>query len=144
MNTAKVASAIAGVLGSEVKAPTEVDPNSVLSYDMIGFGSGIYFGKLDKSLRELADKLPQANGKKAFIFSTSGQTGDVKEKFHRALREKLLAKGFTVAGEFNCGGFDTYGLLRLGGGLNKGQPNQDDLKKAEEFAQSLNQTEVKG
>jgi len=138
-NTEKVASAIAAVLKAEVKVPADVDLNSVSGYDLIGFGSGIYFGKPDKTLLELADKLPQAKGKKAFIFSTSGQTGNVKDKFHRRLREKLQAKGFTIAGEFNCGGFDTYGLLKIGGGVNKGHPDQDDLKKAEEFAQSLNQ-----
>jgi flavodoxin len=138
-NTEKVASVIAGVLKAEVKAPSDVDPNGLADYDLIGFGSGIYFGKLDKTLLEIAEKLPQVTSKKALIFSTSGQTGDVTEKFHKKLREKLQAKGFTIVGEFNCGGFDTFAFLRLGGGLNKGRPNEDDLKKAEEFAQSLNQ-----
>ena len=33
--------------------------------------------------------------------------------------------------------FDTYGLLKIGGGIKKGRPNEDDLKQADEFALSL-------
>jgi flavodoxin len=105
---------------------------------MVGFGSGIYYGKLHKNLLELADKLPQVAGKKAFIFSTSGGPAKEKEpKFHKHLREKLQLKGFSIVGEFNCAAFDTFGPLRLFGGANKGRPNEEDLKKAEAFAQSL-------
>jgi flavodoxin len=55
------------------------------------------------------------------------------------LREKLESKGFSIVGEFNCTGFDTYGLLKITGGIQKGHPNEEDLKLAEEFAQSLKQ-----
>jgi flavodoxin len=137
-NTAKVASVFAKTLDAEVKAPAEVDPNGISEYDLVGFGSGISFRKHYKVLLDFADKLPQVTNKKAFIFSTSGQTGKT-EKFHQLLREKLQSKGFEVAGEFNCAGFDTYGLLKIGGGIKKGHPNEDDLKEAEKFAQSLSQ-----
>ena len=137
-NTAKIALAIAGTLNAEIKTPSEVDPNGFSEYDLIGFSSGIYFGNLQKSLLELADKLPQVTDKKAFIFSTSGRTGNAS-KFHKRLREKLQAKGFNIVNEFNCAGFDTFGPLKLVGGTNKGRPNEDDIKQAEAFAQSLNQ-----
>ncbi|HWQ78445.1 MAG TPA: hypothetical protein VN381_06500, partial [Anaerovoracaceae bacterium] len=48
------------------------DPKELGDYDLIGFGSGIYSGKNHESLLELADSLPQADGKKAFLFSTDG------------------------------------------------------------------------
>jgi flavodoxin len=137
-NTAKIALAIAGPLKAEIKTPSEVDPNGLSEFDLIGFGSGIYFGNLQKSLLELADKLPQVTDKKAFIFSTSGRTGNAS-KFHKQLKEKLQSKGFNIVGEFNCAGFDTYGPLKIVGGINKGRPNENDLKQAEAFAQSLNQ-----
>lgn len=121
-----------------MKAPAEVDPNGLSEYDLVGFGSGISFGKHYKVLLDFAEKLPQVASKKVFIFSTSGQTGKT-EGFHKLLREKLQSKGFEVAGEFNCAGFDTYGLLKIGGGIKKGHPNEDDLKEAEKFAQSLAQ-----
>jgi flavodoxin len=137
-NTAKIALVFASTLNAEIKTPPEVNPNGLSEYDLIGFGSGIYFGKHHKVLLDLADKLPQVTNKKAFIFSTSGQTGKMS-KFHQKLREKLQSKGLNIVDEFNCAGFDTYGLMKIVGGLNKGQPNEDDLKQAEVFAQSLNQ-----
>jgi flavodoxin len=137
-NTEKIASALAKTLGAEVKAPSEVDLNGLSDYDLVGFGSGISFGSHYKVLLDFADKLPAVTCKKAFIFSTSGQTGNTT-KFHRKLREKLESKGFTVAGDFNCGGFDTYGLLKIVGGIQKGHPDEEDLKQAETFAQTLMQ-----
>lgn len=140
-NTEKVAQVIAKTLGADVKTATEADPNSLANFDLVGFGSGVYYGKLGKELFEFAGKTPQVNGKKAFIFSTSGRTGEGAAKFHKSLKEKLAAKGFAVTGEFNCGGFDTYGLLKIGGGTNKGRPNENDLKQAEAFAQTLQRNE---
>jgi len=136
-NTEKVAQVFASNLGAEIINPNQVDPNNLSTYDLVGIGSGIYFGKHHKVILDLADKLPQVSNKKAFIFSTSGQTGNTTPKFHKQLREKLQSKGFEVIGEFNCGGFDTYGLLKIAGGLNKGRPNENDLKQAETFAQNL-------
>ena len=137
-NTEKIASVFAKTLDGAVKTPTEVDPNGLSDYDLIGFGSGISFGKHYKVLLDFADKLPPVTNKKAFIFSTSGQTGKTP-KFHQKLRETLQSKGFTIAGEFNCAGFDTYGLLKIAGGIQKGHPNDDDLKQAEAFALNLKQ-----
>ena len=137
-NTAKIALALAGILNAEIKTPSEVDPNGLSEYDLVGFGSGIYFGKHHKTLLDLADKLPQVTSKKAFIFSTSGQTGNAS-KFHKRLREKLQSKGFNIVGEFNCAGLDTYGLMKIVGGLNKEHPKKEDIAQAEAFAQSINQ-----
>lgn len=135
-NTEKIAKVIGGVLGAEIKTPNQTDPNSISNYDLIGFGSGIYFGKNHKVLLDFADKMPKVENKKAFIFSTSGQA-DNMTKFHRKLREKLQSKGFTIVSEFNCVGFDTYALMKIVGGIQKGRPNEDDLKQAEAFAENL-------
>jgi flavodoxin len=137
-NTEQIASVFSKTFNAEIKAPQEVDPNLLSNYDLVGFGSGISFGKNYKPLLEFADKLPSASGKKAFIFSTSGQTGN-GPKFHKPLREKLQSKGFDIVGEFNCAGFDTFGLLKLAGGIQRGHPNEDDLNQAEMFALSLKQ-----
>ena len=140
-NTEKVAQTLATTLGAEIKTPEQIDPNNLSNFDLVGFGSGVYFGKLDKTLLALADKLPQISNKKAFIFSTSGRAGKSAEGFHKSMREKLVSKGFTVVGEFSCPGFDTYGVLRITGGIKKDRPNSDDLKQAETFAQSLQKNE---
>lgn len=130
-NTRKVAEVIAKVLNAEIKGPEEV--NDVSAYDLIGFGSGIYMWRHHKSLFELVDRL-DGEGKKAFVFSTSGGG---KEEYNKVLKEKLAGKGFDVVGDFACKGLDKYGPLAIIGGLNKGHPDKDDLKKAEDFAKSL-------
>jgi flavodoxin len=135
-NTEKIASVIAKNLNAEVKMPSETNAEEISMFDLLGFGSGISFGHHYKLLLEWVEKLPATTNKKAFIFSTSGQTGN-GPKFHKKLRSMLESKGFCVVGEFNCAGFDTYGVLKIIGGIQKGHPNQDDLKQADFFAKSL-------
>jgi flavodoxin len=141
-NTAKIADAVARVLGAEVRTPRQVTPDEIEEYDLVGFGSGIYSARHHESLLGLADTLPQATGKKAFIFSTYGAPavaagGDFVKNNHSRLREKLQAKGYSVIGEFGCAGWNTNSFLKYIGGLNKGRPNAEDLKRAEEFARNL-------
>ena len=102
-NTEKVAKVIAKVLDAPVKAPQQVNPEELQEFDLIGFGSGIYSAKHHESLLDLADKLPQVTGKKAFIFSTYGAPAvfagrEFVENNHSQLREKLKAKGYSVPG----------------------------------------------
>jgi len=107
-------------------------------YGLIGFGSGIYDAKHHEALLDFADRLLQVTDGKAFIFSTGGITGkDKAAEDHSVLREKLLSKGYTIIDEFQCVGFNTNSFLKLFGGMNKGRPNAEDLKHAEEFAQGL-------
>jgi flavodoxin len=61
-------------------------------------------------------------------------------KNHSSLREKLQSKGYMIVDEFSCAGFNTNSINKLFGGINKGRPNAEDLKHAEEFAQNLKQT----
>ncbi len=140
-NTEKIASVFAKTFEAEVKSPLQVDPNSISDLDLVGLGSGISFGNHYKVLLDFADKLPTVTNKKAFIFSTSGQTGKTS-KFHKKLRETLESKGFAIVGEFNCAGFDTYGFLKIFGGIQKSHPDENDLKQVEVFAQSLIQTKA--
>jgi len=59
------------------------------------------------------------------------------EKLHPQLRGKLQSKGMEVLAGFSCKALDTYGPFKLTGGINKGRPNEEDLKKAREFAAGL-------
>ena len=143
-NTETIAKAFAAVLAAKIVTPQEVDSTEVAGYDLVGFGSGIDSGKHYAPLLDLADRLPQVANRKAFIFSTCGAPAfGVTQSFilknHSALREKLEAKGYTIVGEFGCPGFNTNMFLRYFGGLNKGRPNAEDLKRAEDFARGLTQ-----
>ena len=138
MNTEKVARAIAGVLGADLRIPAEVDPGEVPTYDLVGFGSGIYGASHGKPMLDLVDRLPQVEGRRAFIFSTSAIMG--KDKVagdHKGVRERLTSKGYVVLDEFACKGFNTNSFLRYFGGMNRGRPNEEDLARAEEFARGL-------
>jgi flavodoxin len=146
MNTEKVANVFAKVLGAQVKTPQQTRPGELGDNDLIGFGSGIDSGRHYKELLDFADQLPPAAGKKAFIFSTNGapaslfsesMSRDQMAKNHSLIKDKLEAKGYTIVGEFSCPGFNTNLFLKHLGGLNKGRPNEEDLKRAEEFARGL-------
>jgi flavodoxin len=137
-NTQKVAEVFAKVLDAEIKTPQQTNPEEPQKCDLAGFGAGIDSGKHYKVLLDFADKLLHVDNKKAFIFSTAGVTGEKKlSKDHSALREKLEAKGYRIVDEFQCKGFNTNSFLKYFGGINKGSPNDEDLKEAEEFAQNL-------
>ena len=139
-NTEKVAKVFANVLDAQIKTPQQVDPKGLQEYDLVCFGAGIDSGKHYKPLLDLADKLPQINNKNAFLFSTAGVTGEKKlTKDHSTLREKLETKGYMIVKEFQCKGFNTNLFLKFFGGMNRGRPNDKDLKNAEEFALDLKQ-----
>jgi flavodoxin len=136
-NTTPVAKAIAQVLKAKLVKCSKIKPSQLAKYDLIGFGSGVYAMKLHKSLLNLADKL-QCQNKKAFIFSTAGSPS-LKFIWHSKLKGKLLDKCFEIIGDFSCKGYDNFGPFKLIGGLNKGHPNSEDIKKAKEFARKVKQ-----
>lgn len=133
-NTQKVASALSAVLGSVVKEPEAVSQEEVLACDLLGFGSGIYFGQFHRRILRFVESLPPLEGKKAFVFSTSGLG---KEAYNRSLEERLIRRGCVLLGSFACRGFDTFGPLRLFGGINRGRPDEVDLENARRFAQEI-------
>lgn len=147
-NTEKIAQVIAKVLDAPIKTPQQIHPAELQEYDLIGFGSGIYDSKYHLALLVLADSLSQVTDKKTFLFSTcgapafafdGGHVNDYIIKAHSALKEKLQLKGYTVVNEFMCPGFNTNSFLKFFGGINKGRPNANDFKRAEEFAMNLTQ-----
>jgi flavodoxin len=149
-NTEKIAKVFAKVLDAQIKTPQQISPDELQEYSLIGFGSGIYSDKHHKALLDLADTLPHVTNKNAFIFSTCGAPMKFMEqdraeftryvaKNHSSLREKLQSKGYIIVDEFSCAGFNTNSVLKLFGGINKGRPNAEDFKHAEEFAQNLKQ-----
>ena len=111
----------ASALGAEAVRAADATPETVASADLVGFGSGIYFGSHHKTLLAFAASLPMEREGRAFIFSTSGRGGNRLPP--EAQRHLLVAKGYTIVGEFACKGWDSYSLLKLIGGINKGRPD---------------------
>ncbi|MFI5500034.1 flavodoxin family protein [Nocardia asteroides] len=136
-NTRKVAEEIGAVLGAKVVEPAQVSAADLADYDLVGFGSGVYWMSLDARLREFVEALPGGQGREAFVFATSGLPEPGFRPYLRNLGDQLTAKGFEVVGGFACRGLDTMGPLALVGGLNKGRPSAEDLSSARGFAEQL-------
>ena len=130
-NTKKVAQAIAQ--GRDV---TLIDASAVKSadltgYELIGFASGIYFGKFHESVLEFAkNNFPE--GKKVFFLSTYGGNSSTK-----AIEEAIRDKAPEIVGQFGCKGYDTFGPFKLVGGIARGRPNETDLENARRFFDGL-------
>lgn len=133
-NTKKIAEAMSKELKAKLVMVNKF--KGLKNYELIGFGSGIYFGKHHEQLLKLVSELPSCN-KKVFTFSTAGMPL-LRIINHHALRKRLRNKGFSLVGDFTCKGYDTYGWLKKIGGINKGHPNKKDLINARAFAKSLN------
>ena len=134
-NTRRVADAMAMELGATILAPEKVHVEQLEEYDLVGWGSGIYFGRHAASLIQLAKSLPQ-QPRNTFIFSTAGLPV-LRWWFHSSLRRALQSRGCKVVGEFNCAGWDTVGPLAWFGGIERKHPNEKDLQRARAFARSL-------
>ena len=142
-NTSQIANVIAPVINAQIVDVDKVnmenfDFSILKNYPLIGFGAGIDSGRHYKLSLDFAEKLPNLKDKKAFIFSTSAIYKEKKMfKDHSALREILLSKSLEIVGEYSCLGFNTNSFLKYFGGMNKGRPNAEDLKRARLFAEGL-------
>ena len=86
-------------------------------FDLIGFASGVYYGKLAKQVVSFAQiNLP--DGKDIFTIYTFGGAGkDVASE----LMEVADKRHCKSVGSYNCFGFDTFGPFKLVGGIKKGR-----------------------
>ena len=134
-NTAQIAHEIAGVLGADCASPAECSYSRLAGCELLGIGSGIYYGRVHDELFQWVRGLPEqyADHLRILIFSTSGLPVFAK-LWHWPVKNVLAKKGYSVIGEFSCRGFDTWGPLWLTGGLNRRHPDDRDLKRAREFA----------
>lgn len=129
-NTQKIAEAMSEVAPVTVTMLEDVKSYKLSEYDIVGFGSGIYFGKHDKELLSFVEGVCD---KKAysFVFSTSGTKS--YEKNNSALVKLLESKNKVVLGSFGCRGLDKFFIFKLGGGINKDHPNSEDFDAAQRF-----------
>lgn len=137
-NTKKVARAMSEVLNAELVKFTEVKNEDVFESDLIGFGSGVYFSKFHKSLIDFVENLEDCKKKKAFVFATAGMRKNIfLNRGVDDFKKRLERKNFEIIGDFECLGYDTYSILKMVGGVNKGRPNEKDIQRAQDFAKNL-------
>ncbi|MDY3282723.1 flavodoxin family protein [Dysosmobacter sp.] len=132
-NTKKVLDAIARGRDVTLIDAAETHSAPLEDYDLIGFASGIYYSKFQKSVLQFAEEhLPE--GKKVFFVYTCGAE---KPTYTGAIRKIAAEKHAEILGEFGCPGYDTFGPFKLVGGIAKGRPNQGDLSDAVRFFEQI-------
>lgn len=129
-NTLKIAEAMAEVAPLTVVELENAGNYRFSEYDIVGFGSGIYYGKHDKELIKFVQTLCDKPAY-SFVISTSGTNNYLK--YSKKLVTLLESKNKTVLGTFGCKGLDKFFILKLFGGTNKGRPNETDFDAAQQF-----------
>lgn len=105
-NTEKVVKAIAEKHPEvELIDATKTILKDLASYDLIGFASGVFYGKLHKTLLSfITDNLPAHN--KSFVIYTCGQDSS---SYIKAAEELIKSKDASFAGFYSCPGYDIPG-----------------------------------
>lgn len=132
-NTKKLLDAIAA--GNEVTlVDVTQNPMTDLSgFDRIGFASGIYYSKFQKTLLAYAEKYLPENKETFFIYTY----GAKKNGYTTAITEAVKKHHAKVLGEYGCFGFNTFGPFKLIGGIAKGHPDQTDMEGVLSFYKGL-------
>jgi flavodoxin len=132
-NTERIAKAMSEALGATLLTVAEARVQSAAAWDLVGLGSGIFFGKHHVQLLEFAADAPNLP-QNCFVFSTAGLKS-LSGLWHRPLVRILQRRGCQVVGQFCAPGWDTVGPLKVIGGIHRGRPNASDLQRAARFAQ---------
>jgi flavodoxin len=134
-NTRRVAEAMAVPLGAALLNVEEALAADLQTLDLIGFGSGIYFGRHHPTVLRLVQEL-KFMPPRCFVFSTAGLPS-LAGLWHWSLTRRIRQRRSEIVGQFHCPGWDTVGPLWLFGGLHSSRPNDRDLARAAEFAEAL-------
>ncbi len=113
----------------DAEAERDID---LSDYDVIGFASGIDFGKFYSCVTDIAETLPA--DKRVFAIFTCGS---VNNKMGERIREIAEKRNCAFLGKFGCKGYDSYGPFKLIGGINKSHPDSTDFKNAEKFLETI-------
>ncbi len=132
-NTRKVVEAIEKECGVEIVDATKVREKDLKEYDLIGFASGIFFTKFSEQVLNFARvNLPRE--KEVFFIATAGNP---MQMYFNSIAEIAKDKKCKERGRFLCKGFDTYGPFKIMGGIQKGHPDEAELKAAVDFYKGI-------
>ena len=132
-NTRKLVDAISEKYPVALIDATAEKQTDLSQYDLIGFASGIDFGKFYGPVEAfLKNNLPR--NKQVFFLYTCAMD---RKGFTENLEEEARKTGSEILGAYGCRGFNTYGPWKLMGGMNKGHPNEKELAGAVRFFEGL-------
>ena len=122
-NTRKVAEAMAEAIGVEARS---IDSPLEEKVDVLFLGNSYYAFTIDPEVRDFVSKLSKDKVGKIVNFGTAAMMKSTYKKV-RSVADTVgipvLDKEFHCKGEFK--------------GMNKGRPDQNDIKAAREFAASI-------
>ena len=131
-NTIKIVDVIATILDADTLSVEDAVQENLTGRNLIGFGSGIYWTRIDRKIYEFAALLPK--GCHTFMFITSGMGFNIMLRLYwYFIKTNFDRLGVNLVESWDCRGFDQYPLLKWMG-LSKGHPNADDMKSAQQFA----------
>ena len=132
-NTRKLAEAISSRYKITLIDAVRQETADLSGYDLIGFASGIDFGRFYEPVERFLERnLP--DGKRVFFLYTCAKPDD---RFTGRMREKALQRNAILLGTYGCRRYNTYGPLKLIGGMNKGHPTAEELDGAIRFVKTL-------
>ena len=132
-NTKRLVDAIAKANQVVLIDVTRTPETNLSSYELIGFASGVAFGKYYPQLLDFVrNNLPEH--KKFFAMHTAGRPDPDQAK---ALLALAGARHGTCLGVYKCKGFDTYGPFKMIGGINKHHPSEEEVEGALAFFQEI-------
>lgn len=99
-------------------------------YDLIGIASGVAFGRLYKRIESFVESDRFPCNKSVFILYTCGNRNLKSIHYCDHVKEVLMQKNCTIEGDYGCAGYDTFGPIKLIGGISKGYPDADDIETA--------------
>lgn len=132
-NTQKLVEAIAQRYDVDLIDANVQQHADLSGYDLIGFASGIDFGRFYGSVEAfMKENLPE--NKPVFFLYTCARANS---NFTKTIKEEALKKNSTLLGEYGCKGYNTYGPWKLIGGINKGHPTAEEISAAADFFDKL-------
>ncbi|TFF90216.1 MAG: hypothetical protein EU548_04150 [Promethearchaeota archaeon] len=147
-NTEKIANKIYNTLQEEKEIIhfNELDPNSLVNYDLIFLGSCVHALSVPKKVKKVMRNFPDDLDSKIAVFITHGVPDkNFYENCFKSIKKYCDKKNLEVIGEFHCLG--KHANLELVEKLfpNKleeskksdSHPDENDLNKIEEFANNM-------
>lgn len=135
-NTKKVLDRIkAAYTGVDLIDASDFSIDILKNYVAVGFASGIYGFRFHAKIEDALSKFWTSELKKVFFIYTNG--GMVSSKLPQKLEQLSQSNGKEFLGSFTCKGYDTFGPLKLVGGIHKDRPNEDDFKNAINFFEKI-------
>ena len=128
-NTYKLAKAISEKYEIAMIDATKESIVDLQEYEVIGFASGIDFGKFYEEIENFAEaNLPIK--KEVFFLYTCAMK---RKGFTNSIKEITLKKDAIILGEYGCKGYNTYGPWQLIGGMNKNHPTEAEIVEVVNF-----------